>query len=165
MGLSSFLSKLEITLKIWAKHAILMGYGCFTRSWNHHLRCVHLIVPSLVHLIVPTIRRKKILYLSNLVDQLTKIYKSIQPEVSFLTMGFNYNEKFGFFILLKCYVMIIWYVLFVIAVGINTLESIHVGVCLAYFMVSERPRMGPGLYLIPAVVYQVAVMDAFRKDV
>ena len=44
---------------------------------------------------------KKILYLSNLVDQLTKNYKSIQPEVSFLTMGFNYNEKFGFFILLK----------------------------------------------------------------
>ena len=101
MGLSSFLSKLEITLKIWAKHAILMGYGCFTRSWNHHLRCVHLIVPSLVHLIVPTIHRKKILYWSNLVGQLTRNYKSTQAEVSFWTMGFNHNEKFGFLILLK----------------------------------------------------------------
>ena len=101
MGLSTFLSKLEITLKIWAKHAILMGYGCFTRSWNHHLRCVHLIVPSLVHLIVPTTHRKKILYWSNLVGQLTRNYKSTQAEVSFWTLGLNHNEKFGFLILLK----------------------------------------------------------------
>ena len=89
MGLSNFLSKLEITLKIWAKHTILVGNGYFRGSSSHHLTCmhlivpavVHLIVPAVVHLIVPAIQRRKILFWSNLVDQLTMNYESTHAEV------------------------------------------------------------------------------------
>ena len=101
MGLSTFLSKLEIMLKIWAKHTILMGNGYFRGSSNHHLICAHLIVPAVVHLIVPAIQRRKILCWSNLVDQLTMNYESTHAEVWFWTIRLNYNQIFGFLTFLK----------------------------------------------------------------